>query len=65
MPLTVIVIYLLACILCGVMGRNTTIGFMGHFLLALILTPLLNFLIQAVGRQSSRVRDHLRAPTER
>jgi hypothetical protein len=36
------------------MGRKTTFGFTGHFLLALFLTPLLDFLIQTVGRPSAR-----------
>lgn len=56
----VIPIYLSLCVLCGIIGRNTTIGFMGHFLLSIVLTPILDFLIQAVGRPSVRMRDHLR-----
>ncbi|MDR3374535.1 MAG: hypothetical protein P4L98_12480 [Ancalomicrobiaceae bacterium] len=61
MPLILIVLYLLACGLCGWMGRNTTIGFMGHFLMALFLTPLLDFLIQAVGRPSTRMLDKIQS----
>ncbi|WP_200475334.1 hypothetical protein [Azospirillum argentinense] len=41
------------------MGRNTTIGFIGHFLLALFLTPPVNFVIQAVGRPSTREREKM------
>ncbi len=54
-----VVLYLLACLLCGVMGRNTTIGFIGHFLLAVAITPLLDFIIQAVGRPNARLREKL------
>lgn len=59
MPVFLVTLYLLACLVCGVMGRNTTIGFIGHFLLALFLTPLVNFLIQAVGRPGAREREKM------
>lgn len=52
MSAVVLIIYLLACAVCGFMGRHTTIGFMGHFLLAFIITPILDFLVQLVGRPS-------------
>lgn len=54
MPTVILILYLAGCIVCAVMGRNTTIGFVGHFILAALLTPLLDFLIQAVGRPSLR-----------
>ncbi|MDQ2102297.1 hypothetical protein [Azospirillum isscasi] len=57
MPLILVTLYLLACLVCGIMGRNTTIGFIGHFLLAFFLTPPVNFLVQAVGRPSARERE--------
>lgn len=57
MPLIVIFIYLFACAVCGFMGRNTTIGFVGHFLLSIVITPLVDFLIQALGRPSARYLD--------
>lgn len=60
MPWFVIPIYLSLCALCGIIGRSTTIGFMGHFLLSIVLTPFLDFLIQAVGRPNARMRAHLR-----
>lgn len=59
MPVFFVTLYLLACLVCGVMGRNTTIGFIGHFLLAIFLTPLVNFVIQAVGRPSAREREKM------
>ena len=56
-----VLLYLLGCVTCGIMGRNTTFGFMGHFLLALILTPLVDFVIQAVGRPSARMVEKMLA----
>lgn len=56
MPLILVLLYLLLCVLCGLLGRNTAFGFLGHFLLALILTPIGDFLIQLVGRPSGRIR---------
>jgi hypothetical protein len=50
MHILVILLYGLACILCGFMGRKTTLGFIGHFLLAIFITPVLSFGIQAVSR---------------
>lgn len=43
-------LYVVAAIICGLMGRRTTIGFIGHVILALVLTPLGDWLIQVVGR---------------
>ena len=57
MPSVIILLYLSACAVCGFMGRNTAFGFMGHFLLSLFLTPVLDFIIQAVGRPSTRLLD--------
>lgn len=56
MPLILLFFYLLLCALCGMMGRKTAFGFLGHFLLALILTPMGDFLIQIVGRPSGHIR---------
>lgn len=56
MPFILVVLYLLLCVLCGIMGRNTAFGFLGHFLLALILTPIGDFLVQLVARPSARLR---------
>lgn len=59
MPIIIIVLYVVACGVCGIMGRNTTFGFMGHFLMALFLTPPVNFIIQAVGRPNPRLLDRI------
>jgi len=59
MSAVVLIIYILACAVCGFMGRRTTIGFMGHFLLSFILTPILDFLVQLVGRPSRAFRNEL------
>lgn len=53
MLMIVIVLYGLACLLCGFMGRKTAFGFIGHFLLAVFITPLLSFAIQAISRPGS------------
>lgn len=60
MPIIVLIIYGVACTLCGIMGRNTTIGFIGHFLVAAVTTPVTDFLIQAIGRPSVIVREKMR-----
>lgn len=56
MPVVILILYLAGCVVCAAMGRNTTIGFVGHFILAALLTPFLDFLIQAVGRPSLSAR---------
>lgn len=48
----VFALYLVACVVCGLMGRRTTIGFMGHFLLAFFFSPVLDFIVLAIGRPS-------------
>jgi hypothetical protein len=47
-----LVLYLIACAVCGIMGRRTMIGFMGHFLVAFFFSPVLDFLVLAVSRSS-------------
>ena len=47
-----ILIYLAGCLVCAFMGRKTAFGAVGHFWLAVFLTPILGFAIQAVARQS-------------
>lgn len=49
----VLILYLLACGVCGIMGRKTTIGFWGHILLAFFFTPLLVFLVLLIARPRS------------
>ena len=60
MHLILIVIYLLACIVCGMLGRRTSFGFLGHFLLAIVITPIGDFLVQIVARPSRELREQLK-----
>ena len=58
-----IALYLLACGLCAYMGRNTRAGALGHFLLAMVVTPIADFLFQWANKlprqsSSSRQREH-------
>lgn len=50
MAAILVVLYVLAAVVCGLMGRRTTFGFIGHFILGLVLTPLGDWLIQVAGR---------------
>lgn len=59
MPVIIIALYLIACVLCGLIGRNTAFGFMGHFILSLLVTPIGDFLIQLVARPSREIRQRL------
>lgn len=60
MAAIVFILYLAACLVCGIMGRNTTFGFVGHTLLALFITPPVDFLVQALGRPSAHYLERLR-----
>ena len=59
MPVIIIALYLIACVLCGLIGRNTAFGFLGHFILSLFVTPIGDFLIQLVARPSREIRRRL------
>lgn len=59
MQLIVIMLYLLACLVTGIMGRKTTIGFLGHFFLSIVITPIVDFLIQVVARPNRDIRRKL------
>lgn len=59
MPMVLGVLYLTLCLLCGLMGRQTAFGFLGHFLLSLIITPIGDFLIQVIARPSREIRRKL------
>lgn len=52
-------LYLLGCVVCGIMGRNTVFGFVGHFIVAALITPLGDFVIQAISRPTERLREKL------
>tara|TARA_R110000868_G_scaffold243100_3_gene498965 strand:- start:36062 stop:36274 length:213 start_codon:yes stop_codon:yes gene_type:complete len=60
MQLILLVIYLLACLVCGMLGRKTSFGFLGHFLLAIFITPIGDFLVQIVARPSRELREKLK-----
>ena len=59
MHLILIVLYLLASIVCGLLGRQTSFGFIGHFILAVLITPIGDFIVQMVARPSKRIREKL------
>ncbi|WP_316978817.1 hypothetical protein [Shumkonia mesophila] len=59
MLVVIVVLYLLACAVTGFMGRNTVIGFLGHFFLSVLITPVFDFLIQVVGRPNRDIRRKL------
>lgn len=60
MHLILIMIYLLACGVCGMLGRRTSFGFLGHFILAIVITPIGDFLVQIVSRPSRELREKLK-----
>lgn len=59
MQMIVIVLYLFACAVTGFMGRKTTIGFLGHFFLSILITPIIDFLIQVIARPNRDIRKRL------
>jgi len=38
------------------MGRKTVFGFTGHFFLSIVITPLIDFLIQVISRPNRDIR---------
>lgn len=54
MSIIVLILYLIACAICGLLGRTTTFGFMGHFIVALLLSPIFDLLILIACRPISR-----------
>lgn len=60
MQLMIIILYLLAAIVCGLLGRKTSFGFLGHFVLAVVITPIGDFLVQLVARPSREVREKIK-----
>lgn len=49
-------LYLAACVVCGYMGRNTTLGFVGHMIIAFLLSPVVDFLILLAARPGREIR---------
>ena len=60
MQLMIIILYLLAAIVCGLLGRKTSFGFLGHFIMAVVITPIGDFLVQLVARPSREVREKIK-----
>lgn len=59
MNLIIIILYLLAAVVCGLLGRRTSFGFLGHFILAVVITPIGDFLVQVVARPSREIREKI------
>jgi len=57
-----IVIYVVFCILTGLCGSKRRLGFVGTFILALLLTPLVVLPILILTGPSSRVEWQRRPP---
>lgn len=65
MPIVVAFLYVFACFICGLMGRATAFGFMGHFLLSFVITPFGDALVQIAGRPSREIRKLIEKVTEK
>jgi len=63
MPIIVMVLYVVACVLCGLLGRTTAFGFAGHFLLALVISPVFDLLILVACRPSREIRKRIEKVT--
>ncbi|MHC8494994.1 hypothetical protein ACTU44_20040 [Thalassospira sp. SM2505] len=59
MHLVIAILYILAAVICGLLGRRTSFGFLGHFIVALIITPIGDFLVQLIARPSRDVREKM------
>lgn len=54
-----VLLYLLGCLICGIMGRNTAWGFLGHFFLSIVITPIGDVLVQLAGRPTQEIREKI------
>ena len=59
MIVIIVLLYLAACAVTGVMGRHTVFGFAGHFFISILITPLIDFLIQVISRPRRSIRRQL------
>lgn len=60
-PIILGAIYLLACILVGIVGSRRSMGFFAAFLFSLIFTPIVVILVLQLTRTPERYRrDHNR-----
>jgi hypothetical protein len=50
-----IILYIICCLLTGFAGRNRRMGYMGTFLLSVVITPLLMLLVLALTGPSRDV----------
>lgn len=51
-----VVIYLLLCLVVGFVGRRRKIGFLGYFLLAILVTPLIPLLFIVITERMGRAK---------
>ncbi|NKB63328.1 MAG: hypothetical protein GKR95_14820 [Gammaproteobacteria bacterium] len=56
MWLLFIVAYIILCVLCGLVGKNTRFGFIGWFLISLIATPVIGCLLASIAYFRKRKR---------
>jgi hypothetical protein len=63
MSIIVLILYLIACAICGLLGRATAFGFFGHFIIALLLSPLFDLLILIACRPSREIRKQIEKVT--
>lgn len=55
--MTLILLYLLLCVIAAFLGKQSRLGFWGVFLVALLLTPVLAFLlVMLFGQRDQAVR---------
>lgn len=47
-------LYFLACVVVAFCGRNKSIGFVGYFLLSLLLTPAVGVVLLLLGARHPR-----------
>ena len=51
-----VVIYLLLCLVVGFVGRRRKIGFLGYFLLSILVTPLIPLLFIVITERMGRAK---------
>lgn len=55
--MSLILLYLLLCVIAAFLGKDSRLGFWGIFLVSLLLTPVLAFLLVLLfGRRDPAVR---------
>lgn len=51
-----ILLYVLGSVIVGLMGRDTAMGFLGLFLLSVVLSPVIGLLLLLLFRPNRRLR---------